>query len=122
MDTEGIDIGHAPHGIEHERRLKCLRPRERARRGVGRADWNRLPAGNVRIAEQVVIEIPAITTKRPGELVKLALRGPGQVLNRPSERSMLNSGVTSAICGNIAISSAIPMSTLLPGNRSRATA
>src|ERR1035438_10667072 len=75
MDTEGIDIGHAPHGIEHERRLKCLRPRERARRGVGRADWNRLPAGNVRIAEQVVIEIPAITTKRPGELVKLALRG-----------------------------------------------
>ena len=35
---------------------------------------------------------------------------------------MLNSGVTSAICGKIAISSAIPMSTLLPGNRSRATA
>ncbi len=35
---------------------------------------------------------------------------------------MLNSGVTSAICGNIAISSAIPISTALPGKRSRATA
>ena len=35
---------------------------------------------------------------------------------------MLNIGVTSAISGNIAISSDIPMSTLLPGNRSRATA
>ena len=35
---------------------------------------------------------------------------------------MLNSGVTSEIGGNIAISSDIPMSTLLPGNRSRATA
>ncbi len=35
---------------------------------------------------------------------------------------MVNIGVTSAISGNIAISSAIPMSTLLPGNRSRATA
>ncbi len=47
---------------------------------------------------------------------------PGQVLNSPSARSIVNSGVTSAISGNIAISNAIPMSTLLPGNRSRATA
>ena len=47
---------------------------------------------------------------------------PGQVLNRPSLRSMLNSGVIREMCGNIAISSAIPMSTLLPGNASRATA
>ena len=35
---------------------------------------------------------------------------------------MLNIGVTSAICGNIAISSAMPMSTPLPGNSSRAIA
>ena len=35
---------------------------------------------------------------------------------------MLNSGVTSEIGGNMAISSAMPMSTLLPGNRSRAIA
>ena len=35
---------------------------------------------------------------------------------------MVNSGVTSAISGNMAISSAIPISTLLPGNRSRAIA
>src|SRR5579863_9617035 len=47
---------------------------------------------------------------------------PGQVLNSPSARSMVNNGVTSAISGNMAISSAIPMSTLLPGNRSRAMA
>ena len=47
---------------------------------------------------------------------------PGQVLNRPSARSMANNGVTSAMIGNIAISSDIPMSTTLPGNRSRATA
>src|SRR5262249_3054034 len=47
---------------------------------------------------------------------------PGQVLKIPSARSMLNSGVTSEMSGNIAISSDIPMSTCLPGNRSRATA
>ena len=35
---------------------------------------------------------------------------------------MLNSGVTSEIAGNMAISSDMPMSRLLPGNRSRATA
>ena len=35
---------------------------------------------------------------------------------------MVNIGVTSAISGNIAISSARPISTLLPGNHSRATA
>ena len=35
---------------------------------------------------------------------------------------MLNSGVTSEIGGNIAISSAMPISTLLPGNVSRAIA
>ncbi len=47
---------------------------------------------------------------------------PGQVSNSPSRRSMLNSGVTSEICGNIAISSAAPMSAFLPGKSSRATA
>ena len=47
---------------------------------------------------------------------------PGQVLNRPIARSMLNIGVTRAISGNIAISSDIPISTALPGNVSRATA
>ena len=35
---------------------------------------------------------------------------------------MLNSGVTSEIAGNMAISSDMPMSTLLPGKPSRATA
>ena len=35
---------------------------------------------------------------------------------------MLNSGVTSEICGNIAISSATPISSRLPGNASRAIA
>ena len=47
---------------------------------------------------------------------------PGQVLNIPSARSMVNNGVTSAMSGNMAISSAIPMSTPLPGNCSRAMA
>ena len=47
---------------------------------------------------------------------------PGQVLNRPIARSMLNSGVTREMAGNIAISSAIPIRMLLPGKRSRATA
>src|SRR5215469_14509160 len=47
---------------------------------------------------------------------------PGQVLNRPSERSMLNSGFTSEISGNIAISSDTPMSRPLPGKCSRAIA
>ncbi len=47
---------------------------------------------------------------------------PGQVLNSPSARSMVNIGVTRAMSGNMAMSSAIPMSTLLPGNVSRATA
>ena len=47
---------------------------------------------------------------------------PGQVSKRPSTRSTLNSGVTSEISGNIAISSDTPMSTLLPGNFSRAMA
>ena len=35
---------------------------------------------------------------------------------------MLNSGVTSEMAGNMAISSDMPMSTLLPGKRRRATA
>ena len=35
---------------------------------------------------------------------------------------MLNSGVTSEIAGNIAISSAAPISSRLPGKSSRATA
>jgi hypothetical protein len=47
---------------------------------------------------------------------------PGQVSNSPICRSMLNSGVTSEIAGNIAISNAIPMRMLLPGKASRATA
>ena len=47
---------------------------------------------------------------------------PGQVLKRPSARSMLNSGVTSEMSGNIAMSSDIPMRTCLPGKASRATA
>src|SRR6266498_3887695 len=46
----------------------------------------------------------------------------GHVSNRPIARSMLNSGVTSEIAGNIAISKDIPISTPLPGNSSRATA
>ena len=54
--------------------------------------------------------------------VTYGMISPGQVLNSPSARSMVNSGVTSAISGNMAISSAVPMSTLLPGNRSRAIA
>ena len=45
---------------------------------------------------------------------------PGQVLNSPIRRSMLNSGVTRDL-GNIAISSATPMSSraaeLQPGHR-----
>ena len=47
---------------------------------------------------------------------------PGQVLNSRSVRSMLNNGVTSEIAGNIAMSSDMPMSALLPGKSSRATA
>ena len=47
---------------------------------------------------------------------------PGQVSNRPMRRSMLNSGVTREICGNIAISSAAPISSRLPGKSSLATA
>jgi len=47
---------------------------------------------------------------------------PIQVLKIPSPRSMLNSGVTSEMSGNIAISSDIPMSARLPGKLSRATA
>ena len=47
---------------------------------------------------------------------------PGHVSNRPSARSMLNMGVTSEIAGNMAISSAIPISTCLPGKASLATA
>ena len=35
---------------------------------------------------------------------------------------MLNNGVTSEIAGNIAISSAMPISSLLPGKSSRAMA
>ena len=47
---------------------------------------------------------------------------PGQVSNRPSARSMLNIGVTSEIAGNMAMSSAIPIRTCLPGKSSLATA
>lgn len=47
---------------------------------------------------------------------------PGQVSNSPSARSMSNSGDTSEIGGNIAISSDSPISSRLPGKRSRATA
>jgi hypothetical protein len=47
---------------------------------------------------------------------------PGQVSNRPTARSMLKIGVTSEICGNIAISSATPTSNFFPGNASRAIA
>ena len=47
---------------------------------------------------------------------------PGHVLNRPSDRSMLNIGVTREICGNIAISRAIPIRRRLPGKSSLAIA
>ena len=47
---------------------------------------------------------------------------PGQVSNSPIRRSMLNSGVTKEIWGNIAISSAEPMSAFFPVKSSRATA
>ena len=47
---------------------------------------------------------------------------PGQVSKRPRLRSMLNSGVTSEIAGNMAISSDMPISRRLPGKSSRATA
>ncbi len=47
---------------------------------------------------------------------------PGQVSKSPMLRHMLKIGVTSEICGNIAISSATPTSSRLPGNASRATA
>ncbi len=47
---------------------------------------------------------------------------PGQVSNSPTLRSMLNSGVTNDIAGNIEISSTTPINNRLPGNSSRATA
>src|ERR1700727_1726045 len=47
---------------------------------------------------------------------------PGQVSNSPILRSMLNSGVTNEIAGNIEISSTTPINKRLPGNSSRATA
>ena len=47
---------------------------------------------------------------------------PGHVSNSPMLRHRLKIGVTSEICGNIAISSATPTSNRLPGNDSRATA
>ena len=47
---------------------------------------------------------------------------PGQVSKIPTAVSILNSGVTSAICGNIEISSDIPTIAVLPGKSSRAIA
>ena len=47
---------------------------------------------------------------------------PGQVSNRPSWRHRLNSGLTSEMAGNMAISKVTATSTCLPGNRSRAIA
>ncbi len=47
---------------------------------------------------------------------------PAQVSNSPSLRMMSNSGLTSEICGNIAISSATPTRIFLPGKSSRAIA
>ena len=47
---------------------------------------------------------------------------PGHVSNRPSLRSMSNSGLTSDTCGNIAMSSETPRITDLPGNVRRAMA
>ena len=54
--------------------------------------------------------------------VMYGMISPAQVSNRPRLRSMLNSGVTSEMAGNMAISSDMPMSRLLPGKRRRATA
>ncbi|SKV50439.1 Uncharacterised protein [Mycobacteroides abscessus subsp. abscessus] len=54
--------------------------------------------------------------------VMYGMINPGQVSNRPTERSMLKIGVTSEICGNIAINRAAPMSAFFPGKSSRATA
>ena len=47
---------------------------------------------------------------------------PPQVSNSPSVVSILNSGVTRAICGNIEMSSARATMIFLPGNSSRAIA
>ena len=47
---------------------------------------------------------------------------PGQVSKSPSAVSILNSGVTSAICGNIEISSDTATMVALPGKSSRAIA
>ena len=47
---------------------------------------------------------------------------PGQVSNSPIAVSILNSGVTSAICGNIEMSSDTATIAVLPGKLSRAMA
>src|SRR2546430_13166796 len=54
--------------------------------------------------------------------VMYGMMRPGHVSNSRSVRSMLNSGVTSEIAGNMAMSSDMPISRPLPGKLSRATA
>ena len=59
---------------------------------------------------------------RGSEKVRYGMIRPGQVSNRPSCRHRLNSGLTSEMAGNMAISRVTATSTCLPGKRSRATA
>jgi hypothetical protein len=51
-----------------------LRPGHRARGRVGRADAQREPGGNIRVAKQIVVEVLAVAPEYARELVALGLR------------------------------------------------
>src|SRR5208283_736593 len=68
-----VGVRHAAHRVVQKRRLRHLRPRIGTRRRRGGTDWNRLAGGKVRIAQQIVVEVLAVTAEQAGELVELAL-------------------------------------------------
>ena len=50
-----------------------LRPRERAGWRGGGSYGNRLPAGNIRVTQQIVVEVLTVAPEHSGELVDLTL-------------------------------------------------
>src|SRR5208283_3065924 len=68
-----VGVRHAAHRVVQKRRLRHLRPRVGTRWRRGGTDRNRLAGWKVRIAQQVVVEVLAVTAEQTGEVVELAL-------------------------------------------------
>jgi len=112
-------VGHSANGVVQKGRLLNLRPRKGSGwRGVG-SDGNRLPAGDVRVATQIVVEVLAVATEHSRELVDLALveGQAGEAVGIAAEAAAISAGFGKANEGNTFTSSQRTIRTSTCGSR-----